>query len=77
LAGGNQKTLYHLHVLDVGTVEEINDIATQNLLSDALYVFVLKSELAFVHKSLTLNSLKCLQKERLSVTGDKRGTKVH
>lgn len=26
-------------------------------LSDALYVFVQKSELAFVHKSLTLNSL--------------------
>jgi len=47
------------------------------LFSDAVYVFVLKSELAFVHKSLTLNSLKCLQKERLSVTGDKRGTKVH
>ena len=29
------KTQYHLHVLDVGTVEEINDIATQNLLSHA------------------------------------------
>ena len=47
------------------------------LFSDALYVFVQKSELAFVHKSLTLNSPKYRQNERLSTTGDKRGTKVH
>ena len=47
------------------------------LFTDAVYVFVLKSELAFVHKSLTLNSPKYRQNERLSTTGDKRGTKVH